>query len=497
MGDKDQGNQWPIIPSESFVNAQQTLAEHLGIPPFFREPPLRILLICHDIASVNMAGPAVRYWEMAKVLSQEFTVTLAAPGKPGLESGSFQVKGYSPSDPNSIAPLVADADMILAFGFVLHMFPLLRSVGKPLIVDVYDPFTLEDLEVYGNRPIAEHAHMINSHTGLLNDQLRIGDTFICANERQRDYWLGMLTANNRVNPSTYLDDKTLKRLIDVVPFGLPSVPPEHKRQVLKGVHPGISTSDKVVLWCGGTWEWLDPLTLVRAMAIIAESRQDVKLFFMGKQHSDPGTVARTSVCAATIQLCNDLKLLDRYVFFNDWTPYDERQNYLLEADIGVSLHPDHLEVRFACRTAVLDYIWAGLPVISSRGDDMSELVNRHGLGKVVNNGDVDGLVAGILELIERPNLRETLRPNFERVARLYTWEKVVDPVVKWCRNPRKAADKDGRRQLAAQLATNPEKPTPAWVLPSRAWYFLRKTGALGLAHEIRAYLRWRMSDFGR
>jgi hypothetical protein len=36
--------------------------------------------------------------------------------------------------------------------------------------------------------------------------------------------------------------------------------------------------------------------------------------------------------------------------------------------IGVSAHPAHLETRFAFRTRMLDYLWAGLPIVSTEGE---------------------------------------------------------------------------------------------------------------------------------
>jgi hypothetical protein len=45
--------------------------------------------------------------------------------------------------------------------------------------------------------------------------------FICASERQRDYWLGMLGGRDRLTQAQYTLDPTLRLLIDVVPFGLP------------------------------------------------------------------------------------------------------------------------------------------------------------------------------------------------------------------------------------------------------------------------------------
>ena len=84
----------------------------------------------------------------------------------------------------------------------------------------------------------------------------------------------MLTALNRVNPYSYNQDPTLKRMISVVPFGLPTNKPIHTRKVLKGVVKGIENNDFVIIWGGGIYNWFDPLTLIRAMARIYENRKE-------------------------------------------------------------------------------------------------------------------------------------------------------------------------------------------------------------------------------
>lgn len=484
----------PVIYTPSFLAAQDTLVKNFDVPAFLRQPQRSVLLITHDVISEKMAGPGMRYWEIARVLSKDFLVTLAAPGQPRLSSPNFHVRGYQRSDAASIAPLVKDADMVFAFGFVLHQFPLLQSLDKPLAVDIYDPFTLEDLEVYSDRPLPEQAQILQAHTGALNHQLSTGDFFVCASERQRDYWMGMLTANNRINPATYSQDPTLRKLIDVVAFGLPSTPPAQTRQVMKGVVPGIGTDDHVLLWGGGIWQWFDPLTLIRAVALIAATRSDVKLVFMGKQHFDTTTVPATPIAAQAVRLSEELGVLGRSVFFNDWTDYGDRQNYLLEADIGVSLHLNNIETRFAFRTRMMDYIWAGLPIVTTEGDCMSEVVERYGLGKVVPCQDEDALVTALLQLLDTPNLRDAYRPRFERVAAEYTWEKVTEPLVAWCRNPQRAADKLGAAGLPMVRQTPPVPATPVWRLPVKALHHLGKGGLKGLTREIQSYIRWKTAD---
>ena len=76
-------------------------------------------------------------------------------------------------------------------------------------------------------------------------------------------------------------------------------------------------------------------------------------------------------------------LLDTHVIFNDWVPYEERAAYLREADIGVSTHRQHLETRYSFRTRMLDYLWAGLPIVCTEGDYFGDLVQREGLGRAV------------------------------------------------------------------------------------------------------------------
>src|SRR5690606_24914243 len=102
--------------------------------------------------------------------------------------------------------------------------------------------------------------------------------------RQRDWWLGQLEAHGRINPATYGADPTLRRLVDVVPYGLPAEPPVATRPLIKGVWAGITPTDKVVLWGGGLWPWLDPLTAIRAIYLLQQARPEIKLIFPGTRH---------------------------------------------------------------------------------------------------------------------------------------------------------------------------------------------------------------------
>jgi glycosyltransferase involved in cell wall biosynthesis len=350
---------------------------------------------------------------------------------------------------------------------------------------------LEELQRTRPQSRAEQSLFFDRLRRDLSAQILAADFILCASEKQRDYWLGAMSALGRVNPYTHADDPTLRRLIAVVPFGLPSDPPRHTCQVLKGVHPGIGKDDKVIFWGGGIWDWLDPTTLIHVMARFVERRPDIKLFFMGIRHPNPRELERKTV-TETIALSKEFGLYGRTVFFNEWVAYEERGNYLLEADLGVSLHRDHLETRFSFRTRFLDYLWAGLPMVVTQGDVLSDQVKAAGLGRVVEPGDADGVAEAILSLLETLNLREAYGLRFERVAAAYRWDVATRPLAEFCLAPRIAPDKAYLRE-SSLLGLG---PTPWWGLPGKAWRALRLAGVRGLVRQVGEYRRWVLARRG-
>jgi glycosyltransferase involved in cell wall biosynthesis len=450
-----------------------------------------IALIPNDVVGEQMAGPGVRYWEFAHVLGQNFGVKLIIP--PFVPMGSAPpAKGLPASmhvcaSARDLRALVQDCDVIITRGVVLTAYPFLIELGKPLVLDMYNPSLLEGLQRDADADLLKKISSYENDLEALMIQLRAGDFFMCADERQRDYWLGMLSAVGRVNPYTYQQDPTLRRLIDLVPFGLPEKPPQHTRPVLKGVYKTIADADKVILWGGGIWNWLDALTLIKAMPLVLQQRSDVKLFFMGIRRPNPN-ITRMKAVDQAIALSKELGLYDRYVFFNDWVPYEERQNYLLEADIGASLHLDHIETRFAFRTRLLDYVWAGLPVLSTGGDVLSETLAAQNLARLAAPGDVDGVTQAILTLLANPTLRADCAPRFREMAARYYWGVVTRPLVEFCAAPYLAPDKAYFHQRPSLV----EKQGSWWHLLAKGWRALRLGGVSGLLRQSGEYLRWRV-----
>ena len=426
----------PAYAHPRYEAAHRVLVEAFGIEVAF-STRRKIVIATQETLSARMAGPAIRAWAMAEALSTEHDVELVTTGTCTITHPRFTCRSVGLAD---MRGLERWCDILVFQGLILSTFRWLIDSDKILVADIYNPFHLEQLEQAKDQGAEGRARTVSDCTTALNDQLTRGDFFLCASDKQRDFWLGQLSAVGRLNPKNYDADETMERLIAVAPFGVPDVAPAHTRDALKGVMPGIGVDDKVILWGGGIYNWFDPLTLLHAVDRLRHRRPDVRLFFLGLKHPNPD-VPEMRMAVTARALSDALGLTDKHVFFNEgWVAYEDRQNYLLEADIGVSTHLDHVETAFSFRTRILDYLWAGLPIVATGGDTFANLIESRGLGLTVPAGDVEALEEALFRLLDDEALIAGCRARLAEIVPDHAWTRVLAPLVEFCRAPRRAAD---------------------------------------------------------
>jgi GT2 family glycosyltransferase len=397
----------------------------------------RVVVITADTLSNRMAGPAIRAFHIAKTLSNENDVKLVSTTTCTIESATFECRKATDLE---LRRIVDWSDIVVFQGFVMHQAPWLVASDKIIVVDIYDPMHLEQLEQSRAEDPRVRAANIAATTEVLNQQLRRGDFFMCASEEQRHFWLGQLAGVGRLNPSNYDRDSSLRSLLDVAPFGLPHQAPARTRHALKGVVPGIAADDKVILWGGGVYNWFDPLSLIRAVDQVRHNHDDVRLFFLGMKHPNPN-VPEMRMAWDARQLSDQLGLTDKFVFFNaEWVDYQDRANYLLDSDVGVSTHFLHAETTFSFRTRILDYLWAGLPIVATEGDAFGQLIATEQLGVTVPERDVEALVNALERTLYDTDFRALCQSNVAAVRQQFTWERTLAPLVNFCRTGGRAAD---------------------------------------------------------
>ncbi|HUP64254.1 MAG TPA: hypothetical protein VM557_03130, partial [Thermoanaerobaculia bacterium] len=220
----------------------------------------RIALLCPEpLGHGQPAGVGIRFIEMARVLiGAGHDVDVMSPDG-GSPSGGRGV----PLSPRAIGEVTAASDAVVAQGHVVNDF-ITFGADRPLVVDLYDPFIVENFHYWKERGsrVFEHDHE------TLFRSLRRGDFFLCASESQRLFYLGALLGAGRIEPDTFHDDPTLRGLIRIAPFG---VPPPRRAPSTKVRSPH--------LFFGGIYDWYDPFLAIDAVAAARRRREDLTLTF--------------------------------------------------------------------------------------------------------------------------------------------------------------------------------------------------------------------------
>lgn len=390
----------------------------------------KIALISNDKVGTLMAGPGMRYSELAKAIAADFDVLLLAPDECDLAAEDYKIKTYnSKRASKSIAGLINNCHVVISQNLRPPLLNFLKKNNIRYIADLYDPLTVEVLEYtkFDSHRTQKNTFWFNYWSLLL--QLEAADHILCSSDRQKDFYLGILSDRGKITPKEYLSNPNFDQAISLAPFGLRKRPPKMADQFsIDKIFPQIKPQDKIVFWGGGIWDWFDPLTVLEAMKKIAQKRQDIKLVFLGVRHPNP-KIKEMAMAGKALDFCRDNDLLNKTVFFNfGWTPYDERVNYLLSSTIGISTHFDSLETRFSFRTRVLDYLWSELPVIITEGDSFAELVAKHKLGEVVPYKDSNAIIKSIERICDDKNYQITVKANIAEVKKQFYWENIANNI---------------------------------------------------------------------
>lgn len=391
------------------------------------ERGLGVVILVPGELGEKLSGPEIRAVRLGQALAARHRVTLLAPG-----GGREEYEGLAVA-PLSRRRLVAEVrrgDVLLASTVPPFLLAAKRALGVRCVSDQYDPVEVELGTLASG---ADRARATARAARRL--QLRGSDLVLCGGERQRD----LLAAEAaEVAPASPPE-------IEVVPFGIDAPPPSPRGDLhpfgidaapptpddlhpLRSHFPAIGPEDKVVLWWGSLWRWLDAETAIRAVASLAPTRPDVKLVFTaGRVPND--AAARHSAPAEARALAADLGALDRSVFFLDeWVPFARRAEYLRDADLGLTLHRDAEEASLAARARYMDYLWAGLPCVLGRGDETADRFEQAGFATLVEPGSPRAAADAIVSALASDTLRDA-DASGRRLGDELRWDRVAAPLL--------------------------------------------------------------------
>ena len=389
----------------------------------------KVLFLNEKTIGANMAGPGIRTWELAKCLAEDDQVRIITPQESSLSWS--KITFFRQSLKNLLLAIIwADVIVVPIYFLKLSWLLLARILRKKIVVDAYFVPFFEAQEKYNAQP-KRAALAVNLSKKRSCFLLKIADYIVCSTERQKELWQSFLSDLGRAQDVE----------LGLVPTGIRAELPVLKQAALRKQNLGLKQDDKLVLWSSGLWPWLDPFSAILAISLIKD--EQVKLVFYGVASLDEYSKGESSLqLKPAIDLAKDLGLYNKRVFFiNQRVPYQHIANYLLDADVALNLHYNNKETYYAYRTRVLDYIWAGLPIVTTEGDVLSEKIKERALGSVVKYQDGQEIAAAIEKLLSDKGYYDQCCLNMKQFAMSQSWSNVAQPLKQYCLKPTMAYPK--------------------------------------------------------
>jgi glycosyltransferase involved in cell wall biosynthesis len=358
---------------------------------------MRVMLVCPEpLGHRQPAGIGIRFLEMERVLRGEgHDVTLLSR-----DDGAFV--------PETLLRVSGESDVAVVQGHVANDF-FAHARPIPTVIDLYDPFVIENLHYFATRGGEVYAH---DHATLMNSLLR-GDFFLCASKAQRHFYLGALLAAGRVNPLAFERDPTLRSLIAVAPFGVPP--------------PRDSVHDDATVLFGGIYDWYDPILAIEAVKLARARIPAMTLTFT--THPNPDLTPQGKLAEAM----KHAKGLD-FVRFEPWAAYEQRGAFYDRFAVALLTFPQSIETDLSMRTRVYDYLWGGLPIVTSSAPGTDEILTRYGAGFIVESDSPQAFAHALLAALES----DRLRAGAQRFVEEHQWPRVLQPLIEFIRAPRKS-----------------------------------------------------------
>ena len=339
-----------------------------------------------------MAGPGIRAWQLARELARHWSTTLVARREGELPANDLAVLDRGSAEARDA---LREADVIIgqpARGFGRH------RRGQHVVYDLFDPVLLELREMYGRFPSLRQNVHYAAEAWRVRRAVATGDLLIVATNKQRELYPGGASATIEV------------------PFGIDP----------GDLMPGDRPRSNLIVWGGGTWEWLDPNLAVDAVIRLNRDGVACRLLFLGRSRPNRSLADRRRVDRFDLMVGRGAPWVEANA---GWTPYAERLSWLRPAKIAMMLHRPTTEAAYSIRTRIFDAIAGAVPVITTDGGFAAELVAAEGLGLIVPPSDAVAVSDAVRRLLEDDDFHAACVRNLERIRPRFAWEVVTAPLV--------------------------------------------------------------------
>lgn len=185
---------------------------------------------------------------------------------------------------------------------------------------------------------------------------------------------------------------------------------------VEGLRAELGLQDNCVIGFLGTFQpWYGLENLIAAFSQIVQKAPQARLLMVGDG------LVRSDL----EQQVKDAGLQDA-VLFTGYVAHDEVPRYLGCFDIAVAAFRE-LDIDF-CGSPIklFEYMAAGRAIVASNIGQIPEIVTHERDALLVEPGDIDGLAAAVVRLVNKPDLRKQLGAAAQVEGRKYSWEAYAD-----------------------------------------------------------------------
>ena len=288
----------------------------------------------------------------------------------------------------------------------------LPPVSVPLAIDLAGPHLLER-QLWGSPdPAKDRREKLAA--------LARADFVTCSGRRQRAWFLAFLLEAG-FEPTG--------NLCPVIPFSLaPDLP-----------SPAEDRDTSALLFAGYFLPWQDPAAALEWTLDCMEKRDRGRLLVIGGPHPS-GDVSGGRHDALLSRLREHPR-----VEMHGVMPFAQVLGVMRRCGAVVDLMPRNPERELAFPSRTLAAMWAGLPPLHNDFDELAEPIARAKAGWTLDPADEAGFRRAVERILAHGEDVAQRGANAQKLVRRdYTWDKTIEPLAAWLREP-------GRREKKASV----------------------------------------------
>jgi glycosyltransferase involved in cell wall biosynthesis len=284
-----------------------------------------------------------------------------------------------------------------------------KNYEIPLALDFHGPDLIEfEQMVKGAQPMGRYSRAISKLKTIAE-----ADFFTCAGRRQRYYFIAFLLIGG-----VELNDLE----IHYMPVAMSGDLPPHKADL----------EHRTIIFAGGFYPWLNPMSALLNLGQCLRKVSKCYLEIFGGSHETNPEEKRE------FDAFREEMGKNPNVTFHGTISRDQLLTRYQKAYVAFEVMSRNPERELAFTTRTVEFMWAGLPVIYNDYAELSDLICQYRAGWLVSPGNISHLEEVVKLIAEDTGTVLRASENAQRLVREnLTYEKVITPLVDFCRNPRR------------------------------------------------------------